>query len=84
MGFLNNVEDNETDAEQQRLYYCEAEDEFETNLRDFEEMIENEGWMYLYELGFSTWDDYERFCVSDEVEERVEAELAELKEIEDY
>ena len=49
-----------------------AEEEFETNLRDFEEMIENEGWMYLYELGFSTWDDYERFCVSDAVEERAE------------
>jgi len=59
------------------LYSCEAEEEFETNLRDFEEMIENEGWMYLYELGFPTWDDYERFCVSDEDEERTEVALRE-------
>ena len=77
MRFLNNVEDNEFAAEQQRLCYCEVEDEFETNLRDFEEMIENEGWMYLYELGFSTWDDYERSCVSDEDEERAEVALRE-------
>ena len=77
MRFLNNVEDNEFAAEQQRSYYCEAEDEFETNLRDFEEMIENEGWMYLYELGFATWDDYERSCVSDEDEERAEVALRE-------
>ena len=44
---------------------------------DIEEMIENEGWMYLYELGFSTWDDYERSCVSDEDEERAEVALRE-------
>ena len=78
--FLNNVEDDFTATEQQRLEYCEAavaEEEYETNLRDYEEMVENEGWMYLCELGFSTWDDYERGCVSDENEERAEAALRE-------
>jgi hypothetical protein len=74
----------ETDYAEREAYSSTDQEAFDTDLRDFEEMIENEGWMYLYELGFSTWEEYEQHGLRDEDEERVEVEQTELNDQDDH
>jgi len=67
----------ETDYAEREAYSSTDQEAFDTDLRDYEKMLENEGWMYLYELGFSTWDEYEQHGLRDEDEERAEGALRE-------